>query len=118
MLKNYFKTAFRNLLRYKGFTLINIASLAIGVAGCLVIGLYVWDEWQYDKFIKGGEHVYRTYTKKTSNSSNIATASVPPMFATYMQLHYAEVETTTRLLMWPGKMLMEAGEVKSYEEKG
>ena len=39
MLKNYFKTAFRNLLRYKGFALINIASLTIGMIGCFVIGL-------------------------------------------------------------------------------
>jgi len=44
MLKNYLKTAIRNLVRYKGFTMINIASLAIGITGCLVIALFVWDE--------------------------------------------------------------------------
>ena len=38
MIKNYLKTAFRNLLRYKGFALINIASLTIGMIGCFVIG--------------------------------------------------------------------------------
>src|SRR3954453_20556023 len=100
MLRNYLKTALRNLVRYKGFTMINIASLAIGLAGCLVIGLFVWDELQYDKFIKGGENIYRAYTKRTNNESNEATASVSPMFATYMQQQYPEVKMATRLLMW------------------
>ena len=51
MFKNYLKIALRNLLRYKGFTTINIASLTIGIIACLVIGLFVWDEIQYDKNI-------------------------------------------------------------------
>ena len=46
MFKNYFKTAIRNIIRYKGFSLINIASLAIGITGCLVIALFIWDELQ------------------------------------------------------------------------
>jgi len=44
MIKNYFKIALRNLYRYKGFSLINILGLAIGISGCLLIGLFVWDE--------------------------------------------------------------------------
>jgi len=64
MIRNYLKTAFRNLLRYKGFALINIASLTIGMIGCFVIGLFVWDEWQYDKNIPGGENVYRIYDQR------------------------------------------------------
>jgi len=46
MIRNYLKTALRNLIRYKGFALINIASLTIGIVGCLLIGLFVWDEQQ------------------------------------------------------------------------
>jgi len=41
MFKNYFKTAIRNLWRYKGFSFINILSLTIGIIGCLVIALFV-----------------------------------------------------------------------------
>ena len=55
MFRNYFKTAIRNLLRYKGFATINILSLTIGIIGCLIIGLFVWDEKQYDKFVPDGE---------------------------------------------------------------
>ena len=69
MIKNYFKTALRNLLRYKGFTMINIASLTIGITGCLVIGLFVWDERQYDKNIPGGENIYRIYNERKDNNS-------------------------------------------------
>src|SRR3954469_22364072 len=99
MLKNYFKTAIRNLLRYKGFSFINIASLAIGITGCLVIALFVWDELQYDKFIPGGENIYRVYNERTDNITNSKLAVVPPTFATYMKQNYPEVETTARILM-------------------
>jgi putative ABC transport system permease protein len=51
MIKHFFKTTLRNLLHYKGFTIINIASLSIGIIACLVIGLFVWDERQFDKNI-------------------------------------------------------------------
>ncbi len=90
MLKNYLKTAFRNLIRYKGFSLINILSLAIGITGCLVIALFVWDELQYDKFFKGHENVYRVYNVSTDNNNSTQTLAVtPPMFATYLQQQYA-----------------------------
>ncbi len=117
MLKNYLKTAIRNLSRYKGFTLINIASLAIGITGCLVIALFVYDELQYDKFIKGGENVYRFYDRRSDNVSTSNLASVPPMFATYAKQNYSEVESTVRILMQSGKKLLEVGNVKAYEEK-
>ena len=118
MLKNYFKTAFRNLLRYKGFTLINIASLTIGITGCLVIALFVWDEWQFDKNIPGGQQVYRVYDELKSNNSPYLMAPVPPTFASFLQQHYPEVNVTARILMAPDKYLWEANSKKNYEGKG
>ncbi|MDB5222070.1 MAG: FtsX-like permease family protein [Chitinophagaceae bacterium] len=117
MIKNYLKTALRNINRYKGFSGINIVSLSIALTGCLIIGLFVWDELQYDKFIKGGENIYRFYTKRTDNTGVTSTASVPPMFATYVQQQYPEVENTNRIIMLNSKMLVENGDVKTYEEK-
>ena len=61
MLKNYFKTAFRNITKHKGFSFINIAGLTLGLIACILIGLFVWDEHQYDKFLPEGEQVYRVY---------------------------------------------------------
>ena len=52
MIKNYFKTAWRNLARHKGYSAINIAGLAIGVAASLLIFVVVAYEWSYDKFQK------------------------------------------------------------------
>jgi putative ABC transport system permease protein len=118
MLKNYLKTAFRNLLRYKGFALINIASLTIGIIGCLVIGLFVWDEWQYDKKIPGGENVYRIYTERKDNNATTYMACVPPAFASFVKQQYPEVEASLRILMSGDKFLMETGDKKGYEEKG
>src|SRR6266496_4674392 len=118
MLKNYLKTAFRNLLRYKGFALINIASLTIGIIGCLVIGLFVWDEWQYDRNIPGGENVYRIYEQRKDNNAITYAAISPPAFATFLKQQYPEVDTTLRILMSGDKFLMEVGDKRAYEEKG
>jgi putative ABC transport system permease protein len=118
MLRNYFKVALRNLWRYKGFSLINILGLTIGIVGCLVIGLFVNDELKFDKFINDGDNIYRVYLKTTTSSGTTSSANTPPVFAPYMQQHYPEVASTTRLLMWSGKKLMEAGDERGYEEKG
>ncbi len=59
MFKNYFKIAFRNLIRNKIFSVINIAGLAIGLASAMLIILYVKDEKGFDRFNKKGDHIYR-----------------------------------------------------------
>ena len=118
MFRNYLKTAFRNLLRYKGFSAINILSLAIGMIGCFVIGLFVWDEWQYDKTIPGGENIYRIYDERNDNGNTTFMAPTPPAFASFLQQQYPEVDTTLRILMSEDKFLMEAAEKKTYENKG
>ena len=118
MFRNYLKTAIRNLLRYKGFAIINISSLTIGIIGCLVIGLFVWDEWQYDKKIPGGENVYRIYEQRKDNDNITYAAISAPAFATFLKRTYPEVDTTTRILMSIDKFLMEVGEKRNYEEKG
>jgi putative ABC transport system permease protein len=118
MFKNYLKTALRNLWRYKGFSAINIASLTIGIIGCLVIALFVWDEKQYDKSIAGGENVYRIYNEHYRTTGESKGASVPPMYATFLKHSYPEVDTAVRILMSGDKYLMEVGEKQGYEEKG
>jgi putative ABC transport system permease protein len=118
MIKNYFKVAVRNLLRYKGFSFINILSLSIGILGCLVIGLFVWDEKQFDNFIPDGENIYRLYDKHNSNNTITYGASVPPAYATFLKQQYPEVATSARILMTGDKFLMENSDKKGYESKG
>jgi putative ABC transport system permease protein len=59
MFRNYFKVAFRNLWKNKGFSAINIIGLATGIAVCLLITLYVIDELNYDKFNAKADRIYR-----------------------------------------------------------
>ena len=59
MFNNYFKIAFRNMLKYKGFSLINITGLALGMACSLLILLYVQYELSYDQFNKDADDIYR-----------------------------------------------------------
>ena len=55
MLRNMFKIAWRNAIRQKQFTLLNILGLSIGVTACLLIALYVQDERSFDKFHEKGD---------------------------------------------------------------
>src|SRR5688572_7961172 len=118
MLRNYFKVALRNLIRYKGFSFINILGLAIGITGCLVIGVFVYDELQYDKNIAGGENIYRVYQERNDKGNITYAPCVPPAFATYLKNEYPEVDTTARVLMLGDKFFMEGETNKGYEEKG
>src|SRR6476620_5902005 len=118
MFKNYCKTAFRNLLRSKGFSLVNIASLAIGITGCLVLALFVWDELKFDQAISGGENVYRIYTVRNDNNTVTKAAVVAPAIASYLDQYYPEVDTTARILMSTDKFLFEVNQKTDYEEKG
>ena len=59
MFKNYLKIAFRNLLKYKGYSAINIGGLAIGIACCLLITLWVMHELSYDRFHANADRIYR-----------------------------------------------------------
>ena len=59
MLKNYFTIALNNLLKNKLYSAINIAGLAIGLAACIIIGLYVRDQSSYDKPWKDSDRIYR-----------------------------------------------------------
>jgi putative ABC transport system permease protein len=118
MFRNYLKTAWRNLTRHKGFTLINMFGLTIGLTGCLVIGLFVWDELQFDKNIPGGENVYRIYEERKNDNVITYGAPVPPMYATFVKSTYPEVDAAARILMTGDKFLVEVGEKSNYEEKG
>lgn len=119
MFKNFFKTALRNITRHKGFSFINVAGLTLGLIACILIGLFVWDEHQYDKFLPEGDQVYRMYEEYTNHDGTQTLAVTAPMYATTLQQDFPEVEKTARVLMLPEtKTLFEAGNKKLYEESG
>src|SRR6476659_10075463 len=67
MLRNYFKTAFRNLARNKVYSFINIAGLSIGLACAMLIMLYVKDEASFDRFHKNVNNIYRIVSERKKN---------------------------------------------------
>ena len=97
MLKNYFIIAIRNLKKHKGYSLINILGLAVGISCCLLILLYVRNELSYDKFYKNADSIYRVYVNSSINgqqSSNCKTAA--PLGNTLVR-DFPEVITSTRI---------------------
>jgi hypothetical protein len=68
MFKNYFKTAWRNIVRSKGYSALNIFGLATGMAVALIIGLWVHHQYSYDKFLPKYEQLYQV--KRNYHSSN------------------------------------------------
>jgi putative ABC transport system permease protein len=116
MLKSYFKIAFRNLKRHLGFSFINIAGLTLGLTSCILIGLFIWDEKQFDLFIPDQEQIFRVFDERTVPAGTFNVANTPPMFATTLQNDYPEVETTARIIMIQLRALVEAGGKKMYEE--
>jgi hypothetical protein len=63
MIRNYFKTAFRNLVRRKNYTIINIAGLAAGIAICLVLFIVIRHEMSFDNYHGKKDRIYRVLTE-------------------------------------------------------
>jgi putative ABC transport system permease protein len=98
MIKNYFKIAFRNLTKNKAFSFINIFGLAVGLATCLLIMLYIIDESSYDKHHKDVERVFRVVSK---NPKGEGWAAGPGPLAAGLKNDLPEVEQSARLLTFP-----------------
>ncbi len=77
MIKNYFKIAFRNLLKNKGYSFINIAGLATGMAVALLIGLWIWDEMTYNKYHKNYDRIAQVWQHNIYNGTRGSQVSNP-----------------------------------------
>ena len=97
MLQNYVKIAWRNLTRNLAFSAINIAGLSIGMATCLLIGLFVLDELSYDRFHTNADRIYRVVLRGTLNGEQIREANIMAPVAATLQQQLPEIETTLRL---------------------
>jgi putative ABC transport system permease protein len=97
MIRNYFKTALRSLLKNKVFTFINILGLALGLAICLLITFYVIDELSYDRYNTKYERIYRVNTdlKFSGTLTQYAITAIP--VANVLKTEFPEVETAVRI---------------------
>jgi putative ABC transport system permease protein len=97
MFKNYLKTALRNLWKNKGFSSINIVGLAIGLATCLLMIIYVMDELSYDRFNEKADRIYRLDGDIKFGGNHFILAVSPAPAGPSMRRDYPEIETEVRL---------------------
>lgn len=115
MLKNLIKLSLRNIKKEKGYSLINILSLIIGISSCLFLVLYINEELSYDNFHEKGAHVYRVVTHITEVDNEFTWQVAQRPFAPTVANDYPEVEGYTRLA-GAGRLMFEKGTENIYEE--
>ncbi|HQW84349.1 MAG TPA: ABC transporter permease [Ferruginibacter sp.] len=96
MIKNFFKIAFRNLLRKKVFSSINILGLSIGMASALLILLWVHNELGYDRFFTKTARLYKMYNKDKFEGEMHSWGVTPMAMAPVLKKDYPEVEEANR----------------------
>lgn len=120
MLKNYIKVTFRNMVRNKLFTIINISGLSVSIACCLLLFLYVSDQLSFDQ--QHGDRVYRLTSLLSQNNGtefNAASSSIP--VAPAIEAEIPEIELASRLIssgMMGGKDMISYGTESYYVEGG
>jgi len=95
MLKNYLKTAFRNIRNYKGYSLINIMGLTVGLTVCILILLWIQDELSYDRFNRNADRIYRVVKYSDYGGNELHVALTPGPLAQAMKDELPEVLEAT-----------------------
>jgi len=94
---NMLRIAWRNAIRQKQFTILNLLGLTIGIATCLAIGLYVYDETTFDTFHPNGERIYRVNQPMIWGDWNTQFAATGPGVAEALREDVPEFEQVTRI---------------------
>ena len=98
MIKNYFKIAWRNLMKNKVFSFINVFGLSVGLTCCMLIALYLYNELSYDSYHKNVERIFQLGTTFVKEGKEDRTPNTPAPMAKAMQMEFPEIENGTRLL--------------------
>lgn len=97
MIRNYFKIAFRNILKYKFYSAINIVGMTIAIAACMLIVMYVTDELSYDKFHSKADRIYQVGLYGKIGGQDIRTSNTCPPLAEALVQEVPGVEEATRI---------------------
>ncbi len=101
MLKSYFKIGFRSLMKYKFISFINLFGLSIGLTCCMLIFMYVKNEFSYDRFHQKADQIYRierSFNDPESGMVNLELSAVAPPFAHLLLNDFKEIENLTRFI--------------------
>lgn len=96
MLKNYLKIAFRNILRNKVYSFINITGLAVGMAACIMIALYVRFQYSFDDFDQKADRIYRVNDIITLNGKTERVPLSPPSLGPFLKTQFPQIEHVVR----------------------
>jgi putative ABC transport system permease protein len=97
MLKNYFKVALRYLSKHKGYTIINVSGLAVGIACCILIMLFVKSEWSFDRFHEKADRIHRAWVKEHYEGQTFTNTITPLPLAPLLQSNLPDVEKSCRI---------------------
>jgi putative ABC transport system permease protein len=92
MFTNYFKTAWRNLIKNKAYSILNIMGLAVGMAVALLIGLWSYNEYSYDRFLPNYQQLYQVKKNFNSNGQILTFNSVSLKLANVLRSQFPEIE--------------------------
>ena len=109
MIRNYFKIAWRNLIKNKGFTAINIIGLSLGIGCFIVIAMYVTDELSYDQYHENADRIYRINSDIKFGGTDISMAVSSDPMGEALKSDYPEVEEYARLYASSGAKLIKKG---------
>ncbi len=114
MLRNYIKIAFRNILKQKVYSLINVFGLAIGIAACIIVGIFIENELSFDKHNTNAEKILRVAINKIRSNTESISAESPALLAPTMVDEYPDVKYASRIY-FSSDDLVQYGDSKFYE---
>ena len=116
MFNNYVKTALRAIKRHKGYSFINIFGLAIGMACCILILVWVKDELSYDRFHANGDDIYRVIKEEYTEGETQWSALTSPPLAQSIKENFSEILLSTRFGNW-GRRVVQYQDKRVNEDK-
>ena len=115
MIKNYFKIAWRNMIRNKVNSFINITGLSIGMTSVILILFYVQDELSYDRFFKQSDHIFQVNVNGNLDGEEFLTGNTPPPVGPSLVNEFPEIETSVRIYR-PGDIMVRYEEGRQAEK--
>lgn len=115
MFKNHIKIALRNLIRKKGFTLINISGLAVGMAASVLIMIWIQFEYSVDSNYEKSDRIYAVWRSTVNQGDVLSWDYTPTPYAPVLKDQYPEVEAVTHVTEWD-PMVLAVGEKSFYEQ--
>ncbi|MBL4678464.1 MAG: ABC transporter permease [Mucilaginibacter sp.] len=118
MIKNYLKIAWRNLIKNKTHTFINVTGLSVGMAVAMLIGLWIWDELSYNKSFKNHSRIVQVWQHQTFNGTIFSQTSIPIPLGTLLRTDYTGKDKDFKYMVlssWTFEHILAVGDKKINE---